>query len=205
MNARLLRSISRLAVGAVAVGAVAGCAGNLTTEFLQWSVAITSPLVQERVPFCPAIVSETDGGAALPLDGSFAVPAGLRTSFNVQDEDVYTFVGATDVNFVGVSGTMATLMSTPMVFDLGPIGTVYDLGDPVITAWGGVRAPTSPTTGVNITRTLVGGGRKDEGKVELVYDYSLDCTAITVVDDAGNPQTCECEDRAFTFSFEGTK
>jgi len=191
---------------ATAVALLSGCSGALDSA-TAWSATITSPFVDERVPFCPSIISETDGAAVgFPLDGTFAVPDGLQVQLSrdsSDDEaDIHTFASVSDANFGSVGGTISTLFVTPMVFDIGPTGSVYTLEDPVVTPWGGLRQPTFPTTGVNVTRTLVGGGRQAEDKVELVYDYSLDCQTIAVTDDGGNARSCACERQTFTYVFE---
>lgn len=190
----------------VIVACTAGCSGSLDGA-TAWSATITSPFVDERVPFCPSIISETDGAAAgFPLDGTFAVPDGLQVSLsrdNGDDEaDIHTFASVADANFGVVGGTITSLFVTPMVFDIGPTGGVYSLEEPEVTPWFGPRTPTFPTTGVNVTRTLVGGSRQAEDKVELVYDYSLDCQTIAVTDDLGEPRSCDCVRQTFTYVFE---
>lgn len=196
-----------LHLGAVTVVALtAGCSGALDSA-TAWSVTVTSPFVDERVPFCPSIISETDGAAVgFPLDGTFAVPDGLQVNLardSGDDEaDIHTFSSVTDANFGVVGGTITSLFVTPMAFDIGPTGSVYTLEDPAVTPWFGLRTPTFPTTGVNVTRTLVGGGRQSEDEVELVYDYSLDCQTIAVTDDTGNARSCDCARQTFTYVFE---
>lgn len=197
MIARVLHGVVLLTVGAVAA-----CAGELSSE-TQWSITLTSPLVDERVPFCPAILTEGSGSV---LDGTFAVPAGISTQRGFDESSgVYTFSGVSAADSSSIGGTLTALFASPMSFDLGPIGSVYDLGAPVPVPWFGARQPTSPTTGVNVTRTLVGGGRKAEDKVELVYDYAPDCETIVVTENLGAPQSCECERQTFTYEFEGVQ
>lgn len=199
MNARMLL------IGAASMAA--GC-GSLSSDVSQWKVEITAPVEDGRVPFCPAILDENIDGAVASYDGSFAVPDNVATSVTNNNDDVYSFSTAFSAtgNTV-VAPTVAQLLSTPMTFDMGPIGTVYDDGDAVPVSYVGTRAQTDPAAPpLTLTRTLVGGARSSDRAVQLVYEYVPSCETLEVnaiVDGASEPRSCACETTSLTFEFTG--
>jgi hypothetical protein len=199
-------SVRLLFVGALAlVGA--GCC-SLSSDVSQWKIDVTAPVENERVTFCPAILDENTDGAVASYDGTFALPENVATSVTDNNDDVYAF--ATAFSAVGsgvVPATLVQLMNTPMTFDMGPIGSVYDNNDPVTVTYTGTRAQTDPAAApLTLKRTLVGGARASDTSVELTYEYEPSCETLevnAVIDGVTEPRSCACETTSLTFEFTG--
>lgn len=192
-------SIRTLATLCAALGLV-GC--GLDENLDRWQIKITSPLVDDRVAFCPAILDENVG----LYDGTFEVPQNVAASPSNRDDDAYTFTSAFSTLGNGVvSPTLLQLMTTPMSFDIGPIGTVYENTDPATVTYVGTRARVvTDEDALLLTRTLVGGARVSESVVELQYEYTMNCEEIVVVEPtSGEERSCACETTTLAFEFRG--
>ena len=178
----------------------AGC--GLDTNLDRWQIKITSPLIEERVAFCPSILDENVGR----YDGTFDAPQNVGTYPTNRDEDVLIFTSAFSTIGTGVvSPTIIQLMTTPMQFDIGPIGTVYESTDPATVPYAGTRARVvTDEEALQITRTLVGGSRVSDSVVELQYEYAPNCETIVVVEPtSGEERSCACETTTLAFEFRG--
>ncbi len=193
MNARVVAAVC----GVVSLG---GC--GLDENLDRWQIKITSPLTDDRVAFCPAILEENVG----LYDGTFEAPQNVGAYPSNRDDDVYTFTSAFSTLGNGVvSPTLLQLMTTPMSFDIGPIGSVYENTDPVTVAYVGSRARVGTNVDpLQVKRTLVGGSRVSESVVELNYEYVMNCEQLVVVEPtSGEERSCACETTTIAFEFRG--
>jgi hypothetical protein len=177
-----------------------GC--GLDTNLDRWQIKITSPLVDERVAFCPAILDENPG----LYDGTFQAPQNVGAYPSNRDEDVFIFTSAFSTLGTGVvSPTLVQLMTTPMQFDIGPIGTVYESTDLLTVPYVGTRTRVvTDEAALQITRTLVGGSRVSDSVVELKYEYAPNCEELVVVEPtSGEERSCACETTTLEFEFRG--
>ncbi|HEY1098148.1 MAG TPA: hypothetical protein VGF99_04440, partial [Myxococcota bacterium] len=186
---------------------VAGCSGGLDFANYQPQLRILSPVSDDRVPFCPALLTELQVAS---IDGSFPAPPETTTTTLAESVDgddsedyVYAVFGVFEPTGL-VSPTLQQLAQQGMSFDVGPTGAVYDDAGPQPAEW----VPDSRTAHerVPMTRELVGGGKKSDTRVELTYEYVPSCETLTIdlepadgVREAMNG-SCTCEPTTITFS-----
>ena len=193
--------VLRLSLVVTVVVGCSGCADELSSTFLDWSVEVLSPLTASRVPFCPAILVEPENSL---LDGSFAPTAATTTLTNVgtEDEPLYTVETLRAVDqLVPLSPTFEALFSLLATFDVGPIGSVYDDTGTETLTWFQSNGLSPQPQSFAIERTLVGGSVKGDREVELSYEYVMPCETLKVVDSQGGEHSCECVDQTITYRF----
>ena len=196
----------RLSIVGVVASAGAACSGDLDTVGGLWTVTVESPIENDRVPFCPAILREPDGAT---LDGTFEPTANVVTSVSGvesdEDDHLWSVGGLSPADgFTQPSPTFAGLFEVSASFDVGPIGSIYDDGTPATLNWSQTNGLSTPLQTVSIVRTLVGGSKKSDDEVELSFAYEMSCEKLTVVDSQGTEHSCDCVDQTITYTLDGT-
>ncbi|MBM4282558.1 MAG: hypothetical protein FJ137_18000 [Deltaproteobacteria bacterium] len=211
----MTRASSFILAGLVGV-ATGAC--SLDTSLTSWSVDVEAPTDDAgKMSFCPSIMKSqaayVDGTPALRADRMTA-PTGAFASVTIQNEDIFSVVPSfTDPVANAVFGV------EPMVFDIGPIGTMYTAAPesrfalvPDINDVAGLTLLTTivgangqPASEVNVTRTFLDGQTVDSRTGRLRYEYAFDCSEITVqaANDASNTASCACDPQTVTWRLTG--